>query len=119
MNSCGRSHQQVRALLTKALASAFHKELDFELVLDDRSDPGGRDGRGGRRRRGGLAGFLGEFLLFHPRELGGQRGGGERRRRRRQSGPIFGSLLAPGSLKGGGAGLETGEGLLERRRRRN
>lgn len=62
-----------------------------------------------------MAGFLGGFLLFHPGELGGQGGGGERR----QSGPIFGSLLAPGSLKGGGAGLEAGEGLLERRRRRN
>lgn len=65
-----------------------------------------------------MAGFLGGFLLFHPGELGGQGGGGERRQRR-QSGPIFGSLLAPGSLKGGGAGLEAGEGLLERRRRRN
>ena len=40
VNSCGRSHQQVRALLTKALASAFHKELDFELVLDDLWDGG-------------------------------------------------------------------------------
>jgi hypothetical protein len=65
-----------------------------------------------------LAGFLGGFLLFHPRELGGEGDGGERWRRR-QSRPIFGSLLAPGSLKGGGAGLEAREGLLERRRRRN